>query len=236
MAGATQSRADGIVTAMWVSRPIALNARVAAPEWSSANPIRFGADWQGNNPDPALETEVRMLWSQETLYLRFVCRYGELFVFDDSDLNGRKYQLWERDVAEVFLQPPDSVAKSAPVLGSQGEQSSPSRYRAFYKEFEIAPNGMWLDLDISPEGSVDLKSKLNRSVYLDESQKRWAAELAIPMRSLTASLDPTMPWRVNFYRVEGKSEPRRYLAWRPTHTPEADFHVPEAFGTLRFVE
>ena len=111
----------------------------SAPEWERTEPIRFSADWQGKHADPELETEVRVLWSPEMLYLRFVCRYRELFVFDDSEPSGRRDQLWDRDVAEAFLQPPPLVGKN-------------------YKEFEVAPNGMWIDLDISPAGLADLKS------------------------------------------------------------------------------
>ena len=231
-----KSEAGSIVTARHVSGPVALDARAPASAWHSADPIRFSADWRGRNPDAELDTEVRALWSQETLYLRFVCRYREVYGFNDAEPNGRRDRLWERDVAEVFLQPPESLSKSAADLHNPSGRTLPTRYRAFYKEFENAPNGMWLDLDISPQGVADLKSELLRSVYLDESQRIWTAELAIPMRSLTPNFDPALPWRVNFYRVEGKSEPRRYLAWQPTHTPEPDFHVPEAFGTLRFVE
>ena len=62
----------------------------------------------------------------------------------------------------------------------------------------------------------------------------WSAELAIPMRALTAQFDPATEWRVNFFRVEGPREPRFYSAWRATNTPAPNFHVPEAFGKLRF--
>jgi hypothetical protein len=41
-------------------------------------------------------------------------------------------------------------------------------------------------------------------------------------------------WLVNLFRCVGPEAPDRYLAWRPTHTPEPAFHVPEAFGPLRF--
>lgn len=197
------------------SSEIRLDAVNSAPEWQSAEPVRFCADWQGNNSDPALQTEVRVLWSPASLYLRFVCRYRELFVFDDSDPNGRRDHLWDRDVAEAFLQPDPSVERC-------------------YKEFEVAPNGMWIDLDVSPSGLADLKSGLIRSVYLDAKAKIWTAELAIPIRALTAHFDPAKVWRANFYRVEGKTEPRKYLAWQPTHSPQPNFHVPKAFGTLRF--
>jgi alpha-galactosidase len=39
---------------------------------------------------------------------------------------------------------------------------------------------------------------------------------------------------VNFFRVEGPSEPRFYASWRPTKTPVPQFHVPEVFGKLVF--
>jgi alpha-galactosidase len=198
-----------------ISTEIHVDAANSAPEWQSAQPVRFHSDWQGKNPDPMLETHIRVLWSPTSLYLKFVCRYRELFVFEDSDLNGRRDHLWDRDVAEAFLQPDPSVERT-------------------YKEFEVAPNGMWIDLDISLAGLADLKSGLSRSVHVDAQRKIWTAELAIPMHCLTEEFDPKRVWRANFYRVEGNAEPRQYMAWQPTHSPQPNFHVPKAFGTLRF--
>jgi alpha-galactosidase len=211
------SRSTAAVAALRIAREITLNARHPAPEWSLAVPVTFCTDWQGQNPDAARQTEVRLLWTEKTLYLRFECRYRELFVFEDSDANGRQDHLWDRDVAEVFLQP------------------DPSRPR-YYREFEVSPNGMWIDLDVFPGGLRDLRSGLRRSVWLDDGRHEWAAELAIPMTALIARFDRARVWRVNFFRVEGKKEPRFYSAWRPTKTPRPNFHVPEAFGELRFVE
>ena len=207
------NRAEAV--AARIASEIELNSANPAAEWELGCPIRFSADWQGNHPDLALETEVRVLWSPLTLYLRFTCHYRELFLFDDCDPNGRRDQLWDRDVAEAFLQ----------------SKPSPARH---YQEFEFAPNGMWIDLDISPSGRSDLKSGLRRSVHIDEQTRTWVAETAIPIRAITANFDPTAVWHANFYRVEGKAEPRRYMAWQPTHTPTPNFHVPEAFGILRF--
>jgi alpha-galactosidase len=205
---------DSIV-AIYVSHKISLDAAKVADEWKSAKPITFCSDWQGKNADHGLETQVLALWSREHLYLRFECRYRELFMFEDSDPGGRRDHLWDRDVVEAFLQP------------------VPSR-EGFYREFEVSPNGMWVDLDISPAGLGDLKSGLQRSVFLDEKSRTWTAELAIPIKSLTTNFDPSAIWRVNFYRVEGWSEPRAYLAWQATHTPQPNFHVPKAFGKMTF--
>jgi hypothetical protein len=200
--------------ASYIGHEIHLEASHPANEWQQAKPIAFASDWQGKNPDPGRETRVRVLWSEQTLYLRFECRYRELYVFPDSEPGGRRDHLWERDVAEAFLQP------------------DPSRVY-FYREFEVSPNGMWIDLDIFPGGRADLKSALKRSVCLDEKSCTWSAELGIPLRLLTGAFDPSATWRANFYRIEGK-EPRAYLAWQPTHTSQPNFHVPQAFGRLSF--
>jgi alpha-galactosidase len=210
------SSAAEIVAAPAV-REIQLNASHSSPEWQNAVPVTFCADWQGKNADPARETQVRALWSRQTLFLRFECRYREINIFNDSDPNGRRNQLWDRDVAEAFLQP------------------DPRRER-YYTEFEISPNGMWIDLNISPGTLDDLHSGMQRSVALDPRTQIWAAELAIPMHSLTPQFDPTGVWRVNFFRIEGKQEPRFYSAWQPTHTPKPNFHVPHAFGRMRFAQ
>jgi len=184
--------------------------------WERALPLRFNTDWQGKNADPERETEVRLLWTPEILFLRFRAKYRAITVFPDSEPNGRRDQLWDRDVAEAFLQPDRSNLRR-------------------YKEFEVSPNGFWIDLDIASGEKHDLKSGLKRRVILDKARKSWTAELAIPMKCLISRFDPAVVWRVNFYRVEGAKEPRFYSAWQPTGTAVPNFHVPEAFGELVFV-
>jgi len=205
------------IVAVGIPHEIRLDAQHPASEWQTANSVTFCTDWQGKNEDPERRTIVRLLWTPATLYLRFECRYRELFVFDDSDPDGRRDHLWDRDVAEAFLQP------------------DPVRPR-FYKEFEVSPNGLWIDLDISPGPLQNLKSGMERSAWLDRQSRTWFAEIAIPITALTSHFDPTAVWRANFFRVEGKKEPRFYSAWQPTDTPEPNFHVPSAFGRMRFAQ
>ena len=96
------------IVASHVAGEVALDAQHPSPEWQKAQAAVFCSDWRGKNPDDGRATEVRVLWSSQTLYLRFECRYRELFVFEDSDSNGRRDHLWDRDVAEAFLQPDPS--------------------------------------------------------------------------------------------------------------------------------
>ncbi len=203
------------VIAVRLGASLATNGFPFGSEWERANPIRFSHDWQGRNEDPQRQTEVRLLWSEQELYLRFCCRYRSLDVYSDCDAYGRRDFLWERDVAEVFLQP-----------DRFGEK--------YYKEFEVSPNGQWLDLDITPEGLQHISSGMRSLVKLDESKQEWVAELAIPMTALTSGFNPAQSWRVNFFRCEGVAPNRFYSSWQSTCTPEPQFHVPEKFGTLRF--
>lgn len=187
----------------------------AGDQWAAAPAYKFDADWQGRNADSQRSTTVQLLWTPETLFLRFTARYRSITVFPDSDADGRRYQLWDRDVAEVFLQP---------------DSSDPWQY----EEFEVSPNGLWVDLAISHGKNENLHSGLRRRVSVNEKTKTWLAELALPMTSLILNFNPKDSWRVNFFRVEGPAEPRFYSSWRPTNSPKPNFHVPEAFGTLRF--
>jgi len=213
------SAATGTAIALALSGALDHEGFPTQEAWAKAQPIQFDADWQGANSDAHRETEVRLLWTRETLFLHFRCRYRNLTTFPDSDPDGRRYQLWDRDVAEVFLQP---------------DPASPHRYW----ELEISPDGKWIDLDINLGKPPGLKenphSGMKSRVYLEEKQKIWTAEIALPMRTIAPMFDPKADWRVNFFRVEGPAEPRYYSSWRPTNTPKPSFHVPEAFGKLSF--
>jgi alpha-galactosidase len=215
MESAGNSALEQKAVAVRMAEPAGAEGFPTRAAWELAEPLRFSADWQGKNADPGRETEVRLLWTAETLFLRFHSNYRTITIFSDAASNGWRDQLWDRDVAEVFLQP-----------GASG--------LCRYKEFEVSPNGCWIDLDIGPGQKHNLKSGMRRRVVLDEKAKIWIAELAIPMKSLAEKFDPSATWRVNFFRVEGPSEPRFYSAWRPTGTPVPNFHVPEAFGELVF--
>jgi len=184
-------------------------------EWDKPVPVRFDMDWQGKNEDAGRETEVRLLWTPAVLFVRFVCRYRELTTFPDAEADGYRHELWDRDVAEIFVQPDR--------FGSR-----------HYKEFEVAPNGYWIDLDIYPGGLARLNSGLRRRVQVNEAKQVWTAELALPVGAIGGRAAPGQKWLVNFYRCEGTDPGRWYSAWRPTCTEKPNFHVPESFGVVQF--
>lgn len=208
--------ADDLAIAASLAQDLESEDFPAPSSWNAASPVVFNADWQGKNPDPERETQVRLLWGPETLFLYYRARYRTLSVFPDAETSGRRDHLWDRDVVELFI------------------QSDPT-YPGHYLEFEVSPNGYWIDLDIEHGERSDPHSGMRCRTQIDESARVWTAELSIPMRSLTRYFDPSSTWRVNFFRVEGASEPRFYSSWRPTNTPQPNFHVPTAFGKLKFL-
>jgi len=219
MNGGTVLKFDGLPTAYALKLKEAAGPEgfPAAAWWERAPAIRFDRDWRGEQADPRRVTEVRLLWNEQTLFFRFFAHFRELNVFSDARADGWRDELWDRDVAEAFL---------------QADASDPR----VYKELEVSPNGFWIDLNIVHGEKEEMRSGLRRRVVQDAQERAWTAELAVPMQSLTPAFDPKRRWRANFFRVEGKAEPRFYSAWSPTMTPAPNFHVPEAFGHLLFRE
>ena len=183
--------------------------------WAPASSVAFCSDWRDENRDPGRQTQVRMLWSPDSIFLRFDCSYREIFTYSGKATH--RDQLWMRDVAEVFIRPDMWDANH-------------------YLEFEISPNGDWLDLDIAPGKKSILFCDLKSRVLLDRKKQTWTAEMAIPMSCLTQSFKPHEAWRLNFFRIEGREPNRFYSAWVPTFAPQPNFHVPEVFGVLHFLD
>src|SRR2546429_3111827 len=89
---------------------------------------------------------------------------------------------------------------------------------------------MWIDLDVFPGGISDLKSGLQRSVVLNDKAHSWTAELAIPMKALTAHFDPAAVWRGQFFRIVGYEKARFFQGLQTTPQSIPDIHLPSRLG------
>jgi hypothetical protein len=186
--------------------------------WEKAQPVPIKKFWSGEMAPSHRHAEAQILWSDESLSVRFVGRQIEpLIVNSNPKVDQKTIGLWDRDVCEIFLAP---------------DPNRPQRYF----EFEAAPTGEWVDLGIliTPEGretdsgflsgmSVETRVGENQIVVL--MRIPWSESLPKPRKGDT--------WRCNLFRCVGTGN-ERYLAWQPTYTPEPYFHVPEVFGRLDF--
>ena len=191
-------------------------------EWEKAQAVHLVRYWSGEDAPPERHAEARLLWSDDALMVRFLCRQNEPLVTSDAPQTLEKtLGLWERDVCEIFIAP---------------EGKEPERYF----EFEAAPTGEWIDLAIrwrpGRERETDwyYRSGMTASGQIEEGRVRVA--MRVPWEAFGGKPGAGERWRVNLFRCVGSGATRGYLAWQPTGTAQPNFHIPQAFGWLRFDE
>ena len=188
-------------------------------EWLGSQPVFITHQWSGAEAPPERQAEVRLCWNNEGLFVRFIGQQHEPMVVADQPVTNQKtVGLWDRDVCEIFLAP--DVKNS---------------HRYF--EFQAAPTGEWIDLalEITASGRQtewDFASGMRTTSITGDTQI--VIGILIPWSDRIPKAAAGTEWRVNLFRCIGTDEATRYLTWRPTKTPEPNFHVPEAFGILRF--
>jgi alpha-galactosidase len=172
---------------------------------------------------PRLSTSVAAYFDDEYLTV--------LFSVADDHVEATHVEhdapLYEEDVCEVFL--------------------APERQTRYF-ELEVSPRGTLFDARIDSPDGVRATMQVDRSWTCEglfaairrntESDGTTSTDtlLRIPFAALErATPGEDEMWRANFFRID--RHPRlgdEYSAWQPTWKVPADFHVPAAFGTLRF--
>ncbi len=205
-------------------RPASAGMDAADPDhagWDGVRPVRLVRYWSGKEAPIGRRAEAQLAWSDEALYVRFNCRQAEPLVVNAAPQVEREAMgLWDRDVCELFLAP---------------DASSPEHYF----EFEAAPTGEWLDLEIrwlqgGRETNWQFHSGMTTAARTAADHVRIA--MRVPWEGIGRRPQAGERWRVNLFRCVGAGERRGYLAWQPTYTEQPNFHVPQAFGWLSFEE
>lgn len=191
----------------------------ADPESQSWKQIKGAVAERGPRGDltPGHRTEIRSRWTEKNLYLLFICPYQELFLKSEPSTTAETNKLWEWDVAEVFIGTDYQNIKR-------------------YTEFQVSPQGEWVDLDIdrNPNPAVhdwQWNSGFEVKARIDSEKRIWYGEMRIPLAQIDKRAPKTgLEMRINFYRFQGPPPDRKRIAWQPTKTD--NYHVPEAFGRL----
>ncbi len=189
--------------------------------WRHARWAKFDRDMSGQKSFPEAATGVATLWTPANLYVAFRSRYSRLNIYEDEDAAKERWELWNRDVVEVFVNP------------------QPERVNHYY-EFEVAPNNQWIDLEIdktkTPFNDAGWNSGFLHATHVDAASRVWTCEMRVPVNTMGAEMiSPGEEWRINFYRADGSGDDteRRFMCWSPI--PEGrTFHVPTRFGVIRF--
>lgn len=215
-----QSADSGAFKSVYAAQDVSLDTNPQSSFWREALPVYAEVDTQGTVV-PGYRTEVRSRWTKGNLYLLYVCPYEELNLKPSPATTTETNQLWNWDVAEIFI-------------------GSDFKNIRRYKEFEVSPQGEWVDLDIDldlPDHTVGWKwnSGFQVAARIDRKAKTWYAAMRIPF----AAIDQRTPaagniFRANLFRSQGPPERPRKVMWKATMTDS--FHTPEHFGQLELVK
>jgi hypothetical protein len=208
------------IKSIWAEHDVALDTNPSSAFWQGAVPVYIENDAHGK-PDPKYRTEVLIRWTNQNLYLLYVCPYGELNLKPNPQTSVETNELWNWDVAEAFI----------------GSDFKDIRR---YKEFEISPQGEWVDLDVDlhkprHEDGWTWNSGMEVSARIDRAAHIWYGAMRIPYSAIDsrpAAAGNVL--RINLFRSQGPASGRHNIAWQP---PMSDtFHVPERFGLLELVK
>ena len=191
------------------------------PNWKKADEVLIEKYWSGEAAPIGRHFKTRLLWSNVALYVRFEANQNEpLIVSENPNLQSKTNGLWEKDVCEIFLAP------------------DKDNFRRYF-EFEIAPTGEWIDLQVHQmpdkretnfeyQSGMQTAAKIEKDKFWMAFKVEWAAFGKVPKADEV--------WKGNILRCVGAGEKRGYLAWQPTLTEKPNFHVPEKFGEFQFVK
>ncbi len=218
-----QYSSNSETTATYSAKDFAVDGDLSKAAWKKAKWVEFDHDPTGKTENPAVKTRVAAIWTDRYIYFAFSGRYESLNVYQGEDVSKERWELWNRDVVEVFVNP------------------QPERISHYY-EFEVAPNNQWIDLEIektkTPFNDAGWNSGFEHATKIDEKNHVWMTEMRIPLTAMgVEKIENGDAWRVNFFRAAGHGgdEKRTFLAW--SAIPEGGtFHVPSRFGILRFLK
>ena len=213
---AASADGPGRIESVRAKSDFALSANPASANWSGVQGV-FAENGPRGVATPGHRTEIRSRWTDKNLYLLLVCPYEQLFLLPEPATAKETNKLWEHDVAEVFV----------------GADFKNIRQ---YKEFQVSPQGEWVDLDIDrdnpkPEGGWRWDSGFAVKARIDKDKKVWYGEMRIPFDKIDARAPRAgNELRINFYRFQGPPPDRKRIAWQPTGSDS--YHEPQAFGRL----
>jgi hypothetical protein len=211
---------QGVIESTKAPNDATLTTDPRAAFWQHARPVYATKDKYGKLL-PRYRTEIRSRWTSKYVYFLFVCPYEKLNLKPLPNTSDETPELWNWDVAEVFI-------------------GSDFKNIRRYKEFELSPQGEWIDLDIDltkphHESGWTWNSGFQVAARIDRQAKVWYGAMQIPFSAIVQHAPGVGDsLRINFYRGQGPLSDLKQITWQPTMSET--FHVPERFGILKLID
>lgn len=227
------------------SQPLTLDGNLRESDWQKA---AWTTDFVGiegaAKPLPSLQTRVKMLWNDSTLFIAAIMQEPQLWAYQThhDDI------IYKDNDFEVFIDPDNNTHQYFEV-----EVNAINKIFDLYLPKPYRNQGdALISWDVAGlRSGVALNGTLNQA---QDQDKGWTVELAIPLKAVRMGFPWQPPaegtlWRINFSRVEwdtraegrravklrdtsGKELPEHNWVWSPQGV--INMHYPERWGYLQF--
>jgi hypothetical protein len=205
---------------------ITIDGQLNERAWRQAPPAGdFHFNWWKSGERE--QTEARLVWDDDYLYAAYFCHDKHI----SAKVTERHGPVSLDDCVELFVSPNPARIKNCYGL----EINAIGTMLGWRKSDDGKTMVRWV-----PQGLRYRTSFHGLAVKRDSTpDAHWILEMAVPWSSFKDDAAHTPPrdddrWRLNLNRSGGVTNPQ-YSTWSPVNTPTPNFHVPESFGWVRFV-
>ncbi len=208
--------------------PIIIDGQLDEPAWTAApNVGAFSFPWWESGKQE--QTVSKLLWDDQNLYVFFIVEDAHIW----AEQTERDSAVFKDDCVEVFVAPnPDQPLSYFNIEMNVRE--------AFLDQFHPQGPGEASTPEWNGEGITIATSIVGTLNDDSDTDKYWILEAGIPLSNFAniAKNIPPKPgdiWHLNLNRLGGQTN-RQYSQWSPSKTPKPQFHAPEDFGRVTFLE
>ena len=212
-----------------ISERLTIDGEWNKPGWKHMDSITI-LNENGWKSDFSPITKVKLCYDENNLYI--IYRVEDKYIYCNTrDFNG---PVWEDSCVEFFFSPNPDASNNYFNLEINCCGTVLMAYQRIPgKDFTL--------IEIEDLQKIEIAHSLPKLITEEiEEATTWTVEYRLPLHILQkyaniVTPDKGVTWKSNFYKcVENNSHPH-WLSWAKINSPEPDFHLPQYFGTLRFL-
>jgi hypothetical protein len=211
--------------------PIAIDANWDKPQWQRIKPLNIKL-FMGDKPQHLPKTQAKLLYDDDNIYVIF--RVEDRFIRAlATEYHG---SVWQDSCVEFFFTPDLDI--------SEGYFNIETNcIGTILCSHQIKRGQKQQKLTVQQLDQIEIATSLPQQVIEPEIKEpvTWTLEYRLPLKILKDYCNLTKPapgvkWRANFYKCADNTTQPHWLTWSYIDKPQPDFHRPEYFGTLEFLD
>jgi hypothetical protein len=213
-----------------LAEPMVIDGDWDKPQWQKVQPLDIRL-FMGDEPEHQPRTRAKALYDEENIYVIF--RVEDRYV--RAVEKGFHSSVCLDSCVEFFFTPGSEIK-----LGYFNVETNCGGTILFH--YQTARNQNLKALDISDCKRVEIAHSLPKFIDPERTEPvTWTLEYRLPIEILEKYSPiirpkPGVKWRANFYKCADRTSHPHWLTWSLVENDRPNFHLPEYFGTLKFVD